>query len=467
MKNLVIGILAIALLLGAAFAAWAWPGSPVPEMIGIAPPASAAPVASAPVANAESAVTGPASSGVTGGAGDTGTTPIRARTQVVAEAVVVPKQWAALSTVVSGKVAEIVAQEGQQLQAGDLIARLESDREVVSVAQAQAAVDGAQAALDALTAGARPEEIAAAQAAVDAAQAQLDILNAGARPQEIAALFAAVTQAQGAYNAVAEGASEQEIIAARADLANAQTNVTVAQRAYDQVSYRDDIGALPQSQQLQTATNQLEAAQAVYDNLMVGARPSAYTQAAAAIDQAQANLERAQAGPTEGEIAAAEAAVAGAQAQLDIVIAGARPEEILGALADLAAAQTALMQARVNLAEKELRAPFAGTLAALDLRVGQQVQGGLPVAQLGDMSEWLVETTDLTEINVVDVGVGDRVMVEIDALPDTQLAGTVVSIKPLGENVLGDIIYKATIALDHGDPRLRWNMTAAASIEPR
>lgn len=467
MKNVIIGILVVVLVLGAAFAAWAWPGSPVPDMVGIAPPVAAVPASATEGALNATATTGTTNSGATSGASDTGTTPIRARAQVVAEAVIVPRQWAALSTVVSGKVAEIVAQEGQELQSGDLIARLESDREVVAVAQAQAAVDGAQAALDALTAGARSEEIAAAQANVDAAQAQLDILIAGARPQEIAALLAAVTQAQGAYNAVAEGASEQEIIAARADLANAQTNVTVAQRAYDQVSYRDDIGALPQSQQLQTATNQLEAAQAVYDNLMAGARPSAYTQAAAAIDQARANLERAQAGPTEGEIAAAEAAVAGAQAQLDLVTAGARPEEILGAQADLAAAQTALMQAQVTLSEKELRAPFQGTLAALDLKVGQQVQAGAPVAQLGDMSEWLVETTDLTEINVVDVGVGDRAMVEIDALPDTQLAGTVISIKPLGENILGDIIYKATVALDQGDPRLRWNMTAAASIEPR
>lgn len=462
MKNVVIGILVVVIVLGGAYAAWAWPGSPVPEMIGIAPPAGAAPAATL---EAASGLTAASAAPVTGS--DSGAIPIRARAQVVAEAVVVPRQWAALSMEVPGRVAEIVAQEGQQLAAGDLIARLESDREVVSVAQAQAAVDGAQAQLDALVAGARSEEIDAAQAKVDAAQAQLDILLAGARPQDIAALAAAVTQAQGAYNAVAEGASEQEIIAARADLANAQTNVTVAQRAYDQVSYRDDIGALPQSQQLQTATNQLAAAQAVYDNLMAGARPSAYTQAAAAIDQAQANLERAQAGPTEGEVAAAAAEVRGAQAQLDLVTAGARPEEILGAQADLAAAQTALMQARVTLAQKELRAPFAGTLAALDLKVGQQVQAGAPVAQLGDMSEWLVETTDLTEINIVDVGVGDRVRVEVDALPDTQLMGTVIGIKPLGENVLGDIIYKATIALDQGDPRLRWNMTAAASIEPQ
>jgi HlyD family secretion protein len=398
--------------------------------------------------------------------GDSGTTPIQARNRIVAEAIVVPVQSAALSMPTSGTVAEIVAAEGEQLDAGALIARLQSDREVVAVAQAQATVAGAQAVLDQLLAGARPEEIAAAQAGVDAAQAQLDIMLAGARPEEIAAFQAGLTQAQGAYAQVAEGAADQEIIAARADLASAQTAVTVAQRAYDQVSYRDDIGALPQSQALQNATTQLEAAQARYDTLMAGARPSQFTQAAAAVDQARANLERAQNGPSEAEINVARAGVASAQAQLDLLLAGARPEQVLAAQADLAAAQTGLMQAQVTLADKELRAPFAGTLAALEMKVGQQITPGTPVAYFGDTAQWQVETTDLTELDVVNVGVGDRAVVEVDALPDTPLTGQVVSITPFGQNLLGDVIYKVTIALDEADPRLRWNMSAAASIEP-
>lgn len=465
MKNLLIALLAIVLLVAAGYAAFAWPGSPVPAMVGMEPTST---VPTSTTDSTQGAATGASNSGsaTTLAGGDSGTTPIQARNRVVAEAVVVPVQSAELSLPASGAVAEIVVAEGDRLEAGDLIARLQSDREVVAVAQAQAAVDGAQAVVNQLLAGARPEEIAAAQANVDAAQAQLDILLAGARPEEIAAYQAALTQAQGAYAQVAEGAAEQEIIAARADLANAQSVVSVAQRAYDQVSYRDDIGALPQSQQLQTATNQLEAAQARYNNLMAGARPSQYTQAAAAVDQARANLERAQNGPSEAEIAAARAGVDSAQAQLDLLLAGARPEEILAAQADLASAQTALMQAQVTLSDKELRAPFAGTLAAIDMKVGQQVAPGTPVAWLGDTSSWIVETTDLTELDVVEVGEGDRVVVEVDALPDTLLTGIVTAVTPFGRNVLGDVIYKVTVALDEGDPRLRWNMSAAASIEP-
>jgi hypothetical protein len=54
----------------------------------------------------------------------------------------------------------------------------------------------------------------------------------------------------------------------------------------------------------------------------------------------------------------------------------------------------------------------------------------------------------------------------VDALPEMTFSGVVERIKPLGENVQGDITYKATIRLDENDPRLRWNMTAAVLIEP-
>lgn len=462
MKNVLIALVIVVVIAGAGYAAYAWPGSPVPAMLGME--SAPAPTANGAQAGVEDARTNAGASGLA--AGDVGTTPIQARDRVVAEAVVVPVQYAALSMPTGGTVAEIVAAEGDVLAAGDLIARLQSDREVVAVAQAQAAVDGAQAVVDQLLAGARPEEIASAQAAVAAAQAELDILLSGTRPEEIAAYQAELTQAQGAYNEVAEGAAEQDIIAARADLATAQNAVTVAQRAYDKLSYRDDIGSLPESQALQDATTALEAAQARYNSLMEGARPSQFTQAAAAVDQARANLERALNGPSEAEIGVAQAGVDSAQAQLDLLLAGARPEEILAAQADLAAAQTALMQAQVTLAERELRAPFAGTLAALDMKVGQQISAGLAVAWVGDTTSWQVETTDLTELDVIDVQVGDRAVVEVDALPDTVLTGAVVAVTPYGQNVLGDVIYKVTIALEEGDPRLRWNMSAAAAIEP-
>ena len=84
---------------------------------------------------------------------------------------------------------------------------------------------------------------------------------------------------------------------------------------------------------------------------------------------------------------------------------------------------------------------------------------------MADLSDWRIETDDLTEINVVYVQEGDRVAISIDALPDLELEGTVTRIKPLGENKQGDITYTATITPDSIDERLRWNMTASVIID--
>lgn len=395
-----------------------------------------------------------------------GARPVIAPSRIVAEAVVAPALYAALSMDAAGKVVALPVLEGQHVLQGEVIARLESDAEVIAVAQAQSAVERARAGLDRLVNGARPEELAAAQASVDAANANLEILIEGARPEEIAEAQAGVAAAQGAYELVAAGADDQALIAARADMANAQAALTRAQRAFDLVSSRNDVGALPESAALEQATNEMAAAQARYDDLADGAEPGALAQAAAQIDKARASLERVQNGATEGEIAAAAADVRRAQAEYDLIAAGARPEDIASAQAELSRAETELMQAQLALSKRELIAPFAGEVASLDLRLGQHVAPSLPVAHLADTSAWLVETTDLTEINIVNVHVGDTVQVEIDALPDVKLPGTVTSIKPLGVNVQGDITYKTTIRLDTSDPRLRWSMTASVTITP-
>lgn len=392
--------------------------------------------------------------------------------RILADAVVVPARNAALSVKIEGIVQEVLVEEGDRVEAGQLLARLESNLEIVTIAQAQAAVDFARAQAERLRAGARPEEIAAAQAAVESAQAQLGILQDGARPEDVTIAQAAVEVAQGAYAAVAAGPDQEELIAAQADMANAEAVLRQAQSAYDQVRWRTDIGTLPEAAALEQATNAYNAARARYDVLAAGVPPATLAEAGAAIRQAQAELARVQSPATANELAAAEALVRQAQAQLDLFLAGTHPAEIAAAEAEVARAEGELMAAQVALADKELRAPFAGEIAALNLRVGQQVTPEFPVVQLADTAAWWVETTDLTEISVVEVDPGDKASVTVDALSDVDFTGEVISVQRFGQNttidplVPGDILYRVTILLDQNDPRLRWNMTASVAIEP-
>lgn len=334
--------------------------------------------------------------------------------QVVAQAKVQPVRSASLSMKAGGFVSEVAVAEGEEVAAGQVLVRLYSEQQAAAVAQAEANLGRSRARLDELKAGARPQEIAQAEAALAATQASLQKLMAGAE--------------------------ENQLIAARADLANAQASLQQAQADYDRAGgvLATGIGASPVSLRLHQATNAYKAAEA---------------RLAALEDQ-----------PRPADVAVARAEVSRGQAQLDLVRAGARRETIAAAEAEVAAAQAGLAQAKAALADTELRAPFAGVVAALDARLGEQAAPGAPVVRLADVSAWEIETTDLTEVQVVKVKAGDASVITVDALPGVELAGTVARIRSLGENRQGDIVYRVTVRPSQTDQRLRWNMTAMVSI---
>ena len=391
---------------------------------------------------------------------------VRADSRIVAEAKVVPVRSARLSMAAAGIVAEVAVVEGAQVTAGQTLIRLESARQTAAVAQAEAQLQRAEASLAQLKAGARKEEVAAAQAAVDGATARLKRIKDGAQPAEIAAAKAGLAEAQAALQKTLEGANQQQVIAAQADFLNAAAAVKQAQAAYDRAKGDPNIGLRPEALQLEQATNQYNAAQARLAQAKEGATTADIAGARARVQRAQAQLDLL-AAVNPADIAAAEAEVRRAQAQLELLTAGARREAIAAAEADVAAAKATSAQAQAALAETELKAPFAGTVAALNVRVGEQVGPGGALVQLADLTAWQIETDDLTEISVVRVAEGAAVALSFDALPEVKLAGKVTRIKPLGENKQGDITYLVVIQPDQMDSRLRWNMTAAVAIEPK
>jgi HlyD family secretion protein len=403
------------------------------------------------------------------GVGDAEPTPlpaIQTTPDLIVDGVVVPIRHVGLSFSAAGMVAEVLVEEGETVEAGQVLARLDNERQAIAIAQAEARIRSVRARIDELQAGARPEEIDAAEALVEISRANLNSLLEGPRAQEIASAEAGLAAAEANLQQTLAGADESELTVALAELQNAEAVLRQAQSAYDQVSWRADVGALPQSAELERASNNYEAAQARYNQIAAGARENQIAAARAEVQQARANLDRTLAPAGQSDIAAAEADLRRAEAELALRRAGARPETLAAAEADLTEAAAALMQRQVELADTELRAPFDGVIAALDLVAGEQIAAGTPQIQLADVNTWRVETDDLTELNVIHVYENQRVTVSIDALPDEEFTGTVLRIRPLGESRQGDITYVATIALDSTDSRLRWNMTASV-VFPR
>ncbi len=325
-----------------------------------------------------------------------------------------PETWATVSPQSGGKVTAVLIAEGDDVAEGDVLLRLDSIDAELAVERAKAALAAAEADLARLKAIPRAEDVASAEAQVNVAEAGLQ--------------------------KVLEGVSDQQLIAARAELKNAEAQLEQAQAAYDPVKWRPEISMLPQSLQLEQATNAYEAAQASYQDLLQQPTAADIQQAEAQIAQAEAQLEQVKAGATSAEIDAAEAAVQ--------------------------QAETALAEANVALERTEVTAPFAGTIGDLQIRSGEFVSPGQPLLTLGDLATLRVETTDLDEVDVTRIDVGQEATVTFDALPDETFTGTIQSIAPMADPGAGGVNYTVILTLDKVDPRIRWGMTAFVDIEP-
>lgn len=93
------------------------------------------------------------------------TGPVQAGNQITVNGRIVPVRSAALTFAATGVISDVLVREGDQVAAGALLARLDDGQQQAAVAQAEANVARAQAALDQLKAHPYLEEIAAAEAA--------------------------------------------------------------------------------------------------------------------------------------------------------------------------------------------------------------------------------------------------------------------------------------------------------------
>lgn len=383
---------------------------------------------------------------------------------IIADAKVVPVTSADLGLTSGGIAVNIAVREGDVVTPDQLVLQLDPKDVQVAVAQANANLLSAQARYDELSAGAQAEDIEAARAGLAAAQARLDKLTLSTENGDIAALEASVAGAQANLQQILDGSSEQQLIEARANIASAEAERKRAQSAYNQIKWRNDIGATKESADLQRATIAHEAAQARLTDLENGATQSQIAAASAQVRQSQAQLNALR-NSRPADIAVLQADVRNAQAQLDKLLSGTRPEQLAQAEASVAAATAALQQQLVALSKLELRAPFTGTVASLDVTLGEQVSPGVPVLRLADLDHLQIETEDLTELQIVHIQEGDTATLTFDALPDLTMTSTVVQIRPFGETSSGDIVYRATLTITQPDPRLRWNMTAVVTFE--
>lgn len=350
---------------------------------------------------------------------------VTASKALVAEGHLVPARYVSLSFFSGGPLAELLVVEGQDVQAGQVLARLATQP------QAEAALRAAQA------------ELLAAQKA----RQDLDDLAELQRAQ--------------AQTAVRE--AERALVQAQADL-----------DALDTQQYRDRLDDLEAN--LADAEQELKDAQTEFDRYRgLNEDNQTYKDAKKKRDDAQDKRDaldrelrqwRNRRDAANAAVALAEANLADADRRFKDWSSGVPKEERDLADARLTAAEAQVQAAQTALDQQELRAPFAGRVVQVNIEVGEVAAPSRPILVLADFSTWYVETKDLTELNVVNLKPGQAVVVQPDALPTQTFAGEIERIDQLFAENAGDITYPVRIRLLETDPRLRWGMTVSVTFEP-
>lgn len=346
---------------------------------------------------------------------------------VSATGVVVPAQWAALSMASPGIVAELLVSEDEKVSADQVLLRLDGEDQLrAAVSAAEFELASAQEVLDVLYENPEMRTAQASQAIVDAQRA--------------------IDDAQKRVNNLVTESDPDDIDQARATVVLAKNKLDNALEDYNPYANKpeDNLTRATLLSRVAQSRDLYEAAVRRLNSLLGDAN-------ALDLQEAQSNL------------GLAEARLVTAQRDFEILKAGPDPDNIALAKARLASAQDQLTAAKAAQEDLELRAPFAGTVSELSVRQNEWVVPGQPIILLADLSNLQVETTDLNEIDVAQIEVGDSVVVTFDALPGVEVKGKVVRIASKSSPGAG-VNYKVVVELEEIPPQLRWGMTVFLDI---
>lgn len=405
--------------------------------------------------------------------------------QINALATIKPIQQRTLSFGAGAVIKNIPVRVGEPVAVGQMLAELDTTKLELSLQQAQEEVAVRQAELAELT-----SETFAAQAALEnqqaIAQAEVALLTKELALEKavIAGSDGEVIQAQARVDELALAISQGWASLPDDAVTIAQAELTRAQIAYDEAAYeyqksvdrqweQDEVhdaykSGLTQTElNLQQAQASLAAAQgnesahAVGVNIYATQKQQAEWQLAQALTAQQTFTMTLSV--MEAEIEAAQLELARLQAWQNPYLDENSPAT-LRAEARLRQAQIELNCIENELAAATIEAPFTGVVTAVSLEPGEWANAGTPVIEIMDTSGWLAETTNVSELKIGRVAVGQEATVQIHALDGAILQGQVMLISPIAVVQQGDTTYSLTIKLEPTELALHPGMNAQAAI---
>ncbi len=391
--------------------------------------------------------------------------------RIQASGTVQPIQSVNLSPKNAGRLEQLRVEQGDRVEAGEIIAIMESKDINARLVQARARLNRAEARLRELKNGNRGEDIAQARARLEQAQANLAELRAGSRRENIEQARARLEQAQARLTRVKAGSRFEEIAQAEARVADAQARVeltAVRRRRNQQLA---DEGAISQDSLDEAVTENrraqasLQEAQRQLAQLQQNRREE-LIQAEAEVEEAQQALALQENGPRKEEIARAEAQVQEAQQALALQENGPRPETITQAEAEVNEALGQLREVEVQLEDTIIRAPFAGQITQRYATEGAFVTPTTSASSAGQatstsivaLARGLEILAKVPEADISQIQPGQVVEIVADAYPDQVFTGKVRLIAPEAIKEQDVTLFEVRVAIDSGLEELRSGM---------
>lgn len=371
------------------------------------------------------------------------------------------QQFVVLET--SGIVQEIAVRIGDDVTAGELLAALDPADAEKAVERALLNLASAQLSLEKLYDETDPADVASAAADLESAQENLADLYTGPDVLEVAAARSNLASAWAKYNELLAGPNDAQRTQLSTNMRKMEVALNEARRDWEGVSWRPDVGRTPQAAAYEKATLDYENAKAAYEEAVAPASAGDVQSALSQAQNAQKQLDDLLETASAAEIAAAEAQVASAEAKLADLRAGPNTNDLETAQIAVDKAFLDLQDAADDLAATRLVAPVEGTVLAVNLTVGQQVNAGNSAVTLARRDNLELQV-NVAEVDVSDIHLGQPAQITLDALPGVAFAGEVVSIAPAAESQSGVVNYPVTIRLINPDNRVLAGMTAVATL---
>lgn len=396
-----------------------------------------------------------------------------------------PMQSVDLSFEQVGKVSAVYVNVGDKVKAGQPLVELEKSGLLAQLAQANAGVASAQAQLDQLKSGTRPEQIAVQEVTVANAQVSVN------RAQQ--ALFDALNDAYAKADDASRTKTDENFTNPRSPTPtlnfrsiNSQYDVDLPNKKFlverTLIEWKTSLDSLAVGSGLLAAANDAQKRlKIIGDYLDELAAALNYVIPDYAVNAAAWKVNvataRTQVNTAVSALAAADTGLRGTQAtldlaqkNLDLARAGSTPEQIASQQAVVDQAKAGIQSIQVQLGKTVLRSPIDGVVTVQGAKLGQIVT--VTTSAIANSS--LISIISLKQMEVdanipeVDIGrlkLGQEVGITFDALPGELFKGSVMTIDPAETVIDGVVNYKIKIALESSDPRIKSGLTANLVIQ--